>query len=182
MKWSGMPNPTEMQIEEEVASLVLSIVNFKKRNNSPGAQWKVGTTGNFSHLLQVWECCQPLAGASSWHEGTPKRAAQEIADYHGMEIEGRLNLTDTYIYAYTDSFPTREERRRREKEPLTVKQKRAFRAISQYIARNGRGPTKTELARILGHRSLKTTTGFLDILDKKNWIMVEDGRRRIELL
>ena len=100
MKWTGMPNSTEMELEEEVAILVLSIVNFKKRYNSPGAQWRVGTTDNFSHLLQEWEYYRPLAGASSWHKGTPKRAAQEIADYHGMDVEGRLDLTDTYIYAY----------------------------------------------------------------------------------
>ena len=182
MKWSRMPHPTEMEIEEEVVSLISTIVDFKKRNNSPGARWKVGTTSNFSHVSEELAFNKPLAGASCGNEETPSRAAQEIANYHGMDIEGHLDVNDTYIYAYADRFPTREERRQREKEPLTVKQKRAFRAISQYIARNGRGPTKTEIARILGHRSLKTTTGFLDILDKKNWIMVEDGRRHIELL
>ena len=182
IKWVGMPLPTEDEIEDEVVSLIVGIMRYKKQYDRPHAKWRVGTTADTQGVLQSLGDHQPLVELSSWHRGSSQRAANEIAQYHGMEMEGSTDEDDAFIYAYTDRFPTREERMRREKEPLTVKQKKIFRAIEQYIERNERGPTKTELAKIMGHRSTTTTAGFLDILDRKNWIMVEHGRRRIELL
>ena len=38
------------------------------------------------------------------------------------------------IFGYTDREPTRDERRRRNKEPLTLKQKAVFRAIRKHTA------------------------------------------------
>ena len=57
-------------------------------------------------------------------------------------MEGIPDEGDPYIYAYTDRPPTKDERKQREKEPLTLKQKRIFRAIKEYVESNGRGPTK----------------------------------------
>ena len=90
-----------------------------------------------------------------------------------MEKEGVPYEEDTYIYAYSDRPPTRDERKQREKEPLTLKQKRIFRAIKKYVENIGRGPTKREVMRLAGHRSTSTTNGFLDILNKKNWIIFD---------
>ena len=99
----------------------------------------------------------------------------ELAEYHGMRLEGATYPTDATIYVYTDRHPTRDEKRRRAKEVLTVKQKRVYRAIRCYLSEHGKGPTKVELARIMGHRSTTTTNGFLKKLEEKNWIILEEG-------
>ena len=180
MKWASMPHPTEEEIEEEAVFLVKWIMERKKRIDRPGAKWKVGTT-----QFEVARPENPNAAyiaVSGRHLGSAHMAAQEIAAYHGMEIEGCINKNNNTIFAYTDRFPTIDERKRREKEPLTLKQKIAFRAIKGFVDTNGVGPTKTQAMKILGHRSAKSTKGYLDILERKNWIFVSDGRRRIELL
>ncbi|MDE0006146.1 MAG: hypothetical protein OXQ29_25940 [Rhodospirillaceae bacterium] len=181
-KWVGLPPPTEEQIEEEVVFCTRAIVEFKKRNGRPGARWKVGTTNDIVKEMQNLESPKIGYGQEGWHTGVAQRAATEVVEYHGMEIEGTLRVDDVGIYVYTDRAPTKLERRRRERDPLTVKQKRVFRAIKEYVERNGRGPTKTELMRIVGHKSATTTNGFLSILERKNWITVEGNRRRVELL
>ena len=181
-QWVAMPASTEEQIEKEVISLILGIMEWKKRNDRLGAKWKVGTTTDAEKLL--WKLRSPKIPIvfSSWHRESPKRAAKEISEYHGMEMEGIPDEEDTSIYAYTDRPPTKHERKQREKDPLTLKQKQIFRAIKKYVETNGRGPTKREVMRIVGHRSSATTNKFLDILDKKNWIFVDEGRKLIELV
>ena len=181
-KWVTMPESTEERIEEETVSLIRMIMEWKKRNDRPGAKWKVGTTTDVEKLLSNLRSPQIAQTISSWERGSPRRAAEEIFEYHGMEMEGIPGKEDTYIYAYTDRPPTRDERKQREKEPLTIKQKRIFRAIKEYVESNGRGPTKREVMRIAGHRSAANTNRFLDILDKKNWIIVEEERKPIELV
>ena len=182
MKWVGMPQSTEEKIEEEAVSWIREVMEWKNRNDWPGAKWRVGTTQD----AVVWpvKLGTPHNGIalSGWHLGSAHRAAQEIAEYHGMEIEGTTNENDNTIYTYTDRTPTIDERRKSEKYPLTLKQKIAFRAIRNVIHHSNRGPTKTELGRILGHRSTKTTNEFVDILERKNWIIIREGQRRIELL
>ena len=182
MKWFGMPQPTEEQIEEEAVSLIRSVMGWKKRNDRPGAKWKVGTTKDA--VAWHWNLSAPHIGItlSSWHHGSAHRVAQEIAEYHRMEIEGTTNETDDTIYVYTDRPPTIGERRKRQKCPLTLKQKVVFRSLINFINNNNEEPTKTDLFKILGHRSIKTTNGVVDILERKNWIIVREGQRRIELL
>ena len=183
-QWTGMPESTEEQIEEEVVSLILGIMERKKRNDRLGAKWKVGTTTDVEKRLMKLRNPQAETAfaISRWHRGSPKRAAIEISKYHGMEMEGIPDEEDTSIYVYTDRPPTKHERKQREKEPLTIKQKRIFRAIKEYVETNGRGPIKREVMRLAGHKSAATTYGFLDILEKKNWIIVDEGRKPIELI
>ena len=183
-QWMGMPESTEEQIEEEVVSLILGIMERKKRYDRPGAKWKVGTTTDIEKRLMKFRNPQleTAFSISSWHRGSPKRAAKEISEYHGMEMEGIPDEEDTSIYVYTDRPPTKHERKLREKEPLTIKQKRIFRAIKEYVESNGRGATKREVMRIAGHKSATTTKGYLNILDKKNWIIVDEGQKPIELI
>ena len=178
MKWVGMPQPTEEQIEEEAVSLIRGVMEWKKRNDRPGAKWKVGTTKD----AVAWLENLSAIALSGTHHGSAHRAAQEISEYHGMRIEGTANENDETIYAYTDRPPTIGERRKREKYPLTLKQKLAFRAIKNFIHNNNKGPTKTELVKILGYRSTKTANGFVHILERKNWIIIREGQRRIELI
>ena len=182
MKWVGMPQPTEEQIEEEAVSLIRGVMEWKKRNDRPGAKWKVGTTKDAVASLGNLSAPHIGIALSSWHHGSAHRAAQEISEYHRMRIEGTTNENDETIYAYTDRPPTIGERRKREKYPLTLKQKLAFRAIKIFIHHNNKGPTKTELVIILGYRSAKTANGFVDILERKNWIIIREGQRRIELI
>ena len=157
-------------------------MEWKKRNDRPGAKWKIGTTTDTKKRFSKLKGPQIALACGSWKKGSPKRAAEEISEYHGMEMEGVPDEGDPYIYAYTDRPPTKHERKQREKEPLTLKQKRIFRTIKGYVESNGKGPTKREVMRIVGHKSATTTYGFLDILDRKNWIIVEEGRKPIELI
>ena len=177
-----MPESTEEEIEEEVASLIMMIVTWKKRNDRPGAEWKVGTTRDVDKILESHPPRTVIGGWSSWKQGSPQRAAREIAEYHGMKIEGTTKRDDTHIYTFSDRLPTIDEIRQREKEPLTVKQKTVFRIIRRYFDGNGQGPTKTEVRRITGHRNTTTTKQSLDILERKNWIIVGERSQRIKLI
>ena len=180
MKWVGMPQSTEEQIEEEAVSLIRGVMEWKTRYDRPRAKRNVGTTRDAVARLE--NLSVPHIALVSWHHGSAHRAAQEIAEYHGMQIEGTTNENDETIYAYTDRSPTIEERKRREKDPLTLKQKITFREIKKFIYLNNEGPTKTELTKTLGHRSVKTTNGLVAILERKNWIIIRKEQCRIELI
>ena len=124
MKWVNMPEPSQEEIEEEAVSFIQMIMKWKKRYDRPGAKWKVGTT---QHEVARHENPNtmyfPVSGS---HLGSAHIAAQEIAAYHGMEIEGSTDGNDNTIFAYTDRIPTIAERKRRDKEPLTLKQKNSI--------------------------------------------------------
>ena len=120
-------------------------------------------------------------GMCGWCSGSAERAAEELAEYHGMELEGVPDERHHCIFVYTDREPTREELKRRNKEPLTLKQKTVFRAIRKHVDEHGSGPTKSEVMRAMGHRSLKTTDGYLAILARKNWILPPAGGLPIQL-
>ncbi len=182
MKWTGMPEPTQEQIEQEVISLILGVMDFKKRNDRPKAKWNVGTTNNLEECLEKFSDLHVFTAMSTWCFGSAYRAAQEIAEYHEMEIERTISEYDSAIYVYTDRPPTMDERKQRSKDPLTLKQKLAFREIKNFVDRNNRGPTKTELSKILQHRSSQTTMDLLDILERKNWTIIREGQRHIELI
>ena len=180
MQWVGIPRPTEEQVEEEIVSLIRTLMNYKKRNDRPGAKWRVATKRSLEHSLETLD--GPQTAVSGSYLGSAHRAAQEIADYHGMELHGNISEDDDTIYAYTDRFPTIDERKQRTKEPLTLKQKLAFRKMKEFVHENNRGPTKTELMRLLGYRSSTTTHGLLDILERKNWAFVSEGQPYVELI
>ncbi|MYJ71142.1 MAG: hypothetical protein F4092_05095 [Rhodospirillaceae bacterium] len=180
MKWTSMPEPTEEKIEEEVVFLIRQVINYKNRNDRPEAEWQVGTASDSGECLK--HLSGPAIALSGWCRGSACRAVREMAEYHGMKIEGATSNYDTAVYAHTDRFPTMEERKQRSKEPLTAKQKLAFREIKKFIERNGNGPTRTELMRILGHRSFISTKESLDILERKNWAILSEDQRRIELI
>lgn len=180
--WIGFPESTEEQIEEEVVTLIVELIEWKKSYYKPCAPWRVGTTKDVRTIFEALTEEQVAIGISSWHAGSPMRAAREIGEYHGMELEGASHETDTHIYAYTDRPPTILERKSREKDPLTRKQKTVFRAIKTYCEHKGQGPTKTQVRKILSHRSITTTNDFLHILQRKNWIIISEGRQSIELI
>lgn len=129
MKWVGMPPPTEQQIEEETVSLIQGVMKFKKNNDRPGARWKVGTTSDAEACLENLSDTQMGIALSCWHHRCAQKAAQEIAEYHGMVIEGTTTENDETIYAYTDRPLTIDERKNRDKDPLTLKQKIVFKEI-----------------------------------------------------
>ena len=181
-RWVGFPASTEEQIEDEVVSLITTVLKWKKWYDHPGACWRVGTTNAEKVRLQSLPAEYVSFAVSSWHKGSPLRAAQEIVEFHGMELDAPVNEKDTHIYAYTNRSPTTLERKARDKEPLTTKQKRVYRAIRTYYEKNDQGPSRTEVMKLMGHRSITTTNGFLDILQRKNWIIIPDGRRTIELM
>ena len=180
MQWVGMPKPTQEEIEQEAVSFIRMLMEWKKRNDRPGAKWKVGTTKY--EVARLENPNTTYIALSGWKFGSAHIAAQEIAQYHGMKIEGNTDRNDATIFVYTDRPPTMAERKRRDKDPLSLKQKIVFRAIEAFEETNGKGPTKTELMKILGHRSAKTTNEYLDILERKNWTIVTVGQRRIELI
>ena len=180
--WVGFPESTDEQIEDEVVGLIFTIMKWKNRYNRPGAQWRVGTTNDAKAKLQTLASRHVPLGVSSWHVGSPMKAAQEIVEYHGMDLEGPLHEQDTEIYAYVDRPPTTYERKLREKIPLTRKHKMVFTAIKQYYEKKGQGPSKSEVRSIMGHRSITTTNDYLEILQRKNWIFVEEESRFIELI
>ena len=60
MKWVGMPQSTEEQIEEEAVSWIREVMEWKNRNDWPGAKWRVGTTQD----AVVWPVSSPLKKAS----------------------------------------------------------------------------------------------------------------------
>ena len=67
-----------------------------------------------------------------------------------MELEGLPDERLHCIFAFTDWEPTREERTRRNKKPLTLKQKAVFRAITKHIAEHRSGSTKSKLMGAMG--------------------------------
>ena len=96
-----------------------------------------------------------------------------------MKLEGFPDEHHERIYGFADREPTRDERRRRRNEPLTLKQNAVFRATRKHIAEHGSGPKKAEVMRAMGHRSSNTTRRFLTILARKNWILPPGGGCRL---
>ena len=178
--WTGMPPASEEDIESEAVHLVHSLVKWMRDLDHDGATWRVGTTSG-EELSRMMTGPQIWYGICGWFSGSAKRAAEELAEYHGMELEGIPDEHHECIFGYTDREPTRDERRRRNKEPLTLKQKAVFRAIRKHIVEHGSGPRKSEIMRAMGHRSSVTTNGYLAILARKNWILPPGGELRIEL-
>ena len=65
---------------------------------------------------------------------------------------------------------------------LTTKQQRAYEVIGDYIKRNNKSPTVTELAELLGVSSLRTVTQYLESLERKGLISrVQHQSRGIRL-
>ena len=65
---------------------------------------------------------------------------------------------------------------------LTGKQKRVLENISLYIQAKGEPPTPEELRRNLGFKSLRTVVQYLDILERKGYMVRRKyARRNIEL-
>ena len=178
--WTGRPPASEEDIESEAVDYVHSMVRWMRDLDHDGATWRVGTASG-KELERRLTGPQTWYGICGWCSGSAKRAAEELAEYHGMELEGIPDEHHECIFGYTDREPTRDERRRRNKEPLTLKQKAVFRAIRRHIAEHGSGPRKSELMRAMGHRSSVTTNGYLAILARKNWILPPGGGRPIEL-
>lgn len=56
------------------------------------------------------------------------------------------------------------------KDILTKKQERVFKLIGEYFNKNGKSPTISELREMLGVKSLRTVTQFLEILERKGFI------------
>lgn len=184
-KWTGFPEPSEEQIERSVVSAITGIMDLKKVNDRCDARWFVGTSpddksGRLAELLMHGG--NVVMAISVWERTTVARAAGEIAKYHGMALDGDLRDTDMYVYAFTDREPTMEERRQRAREVLTVKQKRVFSAIWKHVRLNGKAPTQAQLMRSMGHRSASTTKGYLEILEKKNWIVAPRQGQRLEII
>ncbi len=53
---------------------------------------------------------------------------------------------------------------------LTKKQEKVFRSIGRYIEKHRESPTISELKEILGVKSLRTVTQYLEILERKGFI------------
>ena len=178
--WTGMPPASEEDIESEATHYVYRMVKWMRELDHDGATWSAGTTNpnELEHKLPGPELSCPMCG---WYSGSAKRAAEELTEYHGMELDGSPDEHHQCIFGYTDREPTRDERRQRNKEPLTVKQKAVFRAIRKHIAEHGKGPKKSEVMRAMGHRSSETTNGYLVILARKNWILPPGRGLPIEL-
>ena len=179
-RWTGIPPASEEDIESEATGYVHRIVEWMRDFDHDGATWRVGTTSS-KELMDRMSNTEISTGICGWFGDSAKRAAEELAEYHGMELDGSPDGHHPCIFAYTDREPTREERRQRSKEPLTLKQKAVFRAIRKHTAEHSRGPKKSELMRAMGHRSAVTTNGYLAILSRKNWILPPGRRLPIEL-
>ena len=166
-RWTGFPPPSALAIEREANSHVLGVFQWKRAMRHERARWVVGTAPGIRGLpthLEKGLDAPLLYAVEGWHGGSAKKAAEELAQYHGMTMEGALEDDHRCVFARTDRCPTRQEIRQRHKEPLTLKQKAVFRALKAHIAEHGRVPTKRELAGAMGHQSLKTTGGYLTIL------------------
>ena len=178
--WTGPPPDSEEDIESEAVHYVHSMVAWMRDVDHDGATWDVGTSSNEEFMRRIADD-EMSYGMCGWRSGSAKRAAEELAEYHGMQLEGRPDERHPSIFGYTDRAPTREERRLRNKEPLTVKQKAVFRTIREHIRKHGRGPRKSDVIRAMGYRSGTNTNGYLAILARKNWIIPPEGGRPIEL-
>ena len=176
-----MPAWSDEDVESEAVCYVHRVVKWMRCLDHDGATWRGGTTSSLEERLGRMEGTQAGYGICGWCTGSAKRAAEELAEYHGMELEGVPDERHNCIFVYTDREPTREERRRRSKEPLTLKQKTVVRAIRKHVDEHGCGPTKSEVMRAMGHNSLKTKDGYLAILARKNWILPPAGGLPIEL-
>lgn len=64
------------------------------------------------------------------------------------------------------------------KNTLTKKQEKVFRSIGEYFKEHGESPTISKLREILGFRSLRTVTQYLEILEKKGFIYREKYEKR----
>ena len=180
-RWTNIPPQSDEAVESETVGYIHNIVEWMRCQDHDRATWRVGTTLDPGQRLAWLEGAQVSLEICGWCTGSAKRAAEELAEYHGMELEGTPEERHHCIFAYTDREPTREELRQRNKEPLSLKQKAVFRAIRDHIAEHGGGPTKTELMQIMGHRSLSTTNDYLAILATKNWILPLSAGLPIEL-
>lgn len=67
-------------------------------------------------------------------------------------------------------------------QPLTSKQQRVLNQVRLYVRAKGEPPTLDELRRDLGFRSLRTVTQYLEILERKGYLLRRrNARRNIEL-
>jgi repressor LexA len=68
------------------------------------------------------------------------------------------------------------------KEALTGKQEKVLQNIRLYVRAKGEPPTLEELRKNLGHKSLRTVTQYLEVLERKGYIVRrKNERRNIEL-
>lgn len=61
---------------------------------------------------------------------------------------------------------------------LTKKQEKVFKLIGGYFEEHGESPTITELKELLGKKSLRSITQYLDILERKGFIYREKSEKR----
>ena len=66
--------------------------------------------------------------------------------------------------------------------PLTTKQQRVYTELQKRMGRNGQSPTLDELRRALKLKSLRTVTQYLEVLERKGYIVRrKNAKRNIEL-
>ncbi len=66
--------------------------------------------------------------------------------------------------------------------PLTTKQQRVYATLQKKIEKNGESPTLDELRETLRLKSLRTVVQYLDVLERKGYIVRRRGiKRNIEL-
>ena len=66
--------------------------------------------------------------------------------------------------------------------PLTTKQQRVYSELQKRVTRSGESPTLDELRRALKLKSLRTVTQYLEILERKGYIVRrKNAKRNIEL-
>ncbi len=67
-------------------------------------------------------------------------------------------------------------------EPLTPKQERVYKELKRRMSRAGDSPTLDELRRALKFKSLRTVTQYIDILERKGYVVRrKNTKRNIEL-
>lgn len=67
-------------------------------------------------------------------------------------------------------------------DPLTTKQQRVYQELKKRMGRNGTSPTLDELRKALKFKSLRTVTQYLEILERKGYILRrKNSKRNIEL-
>lgn len=64
------------------------------------------------------------------------------------------------------------------KDNLTKKQEKVFRLIGEYFEKQGESPTILELREMLGVKSLRTVTQYLEILERKGFIYRKKNEKR----
>ncbi len=66
--------------------------------------------------------------------------------------------------------------------PLTTKQERVYRELKKRVGPYGQSPTLDELRRALKFKSLRTVTQYLEVLERKGYILRrKNAKRNIEL-